>query len=117
MKRARVLIAGLAMSFLGACGASAPNAAHTDAVAAIRSAQTVGATEEPEASLHLELAREQLADAEDRMERGDNEKARRLLECAQADAELAVALAQYATVRAEAQQTQQRIQDMRDRNL
>jgi len=55
-----------------------------------------GANEDPKAQLHLKLANEQIEKAKKLIEDGKNEEASRLIDRAQADADLALALAQQA---------------------
>lgn len=120
LARASLALAAMALagpSLAGCGGAAVPVGTRTAAVAAIESAEVVGASEEPQASLHLELAREQLAEAEELIDRGDNERARRILERAEADAELAIALARYGTLREQAREATRHIQDMREQLL
>jgi hypothetical protein len=61
--------------------------------AAQRSAEAVGAEEVPQAALALQLSRENLEKAKVLYEKGDKEEAKSMLMRAEADAELAVALA------------------------
>ena len=58
----------------------------------IRAAEEVGAESVPRASLHLQLAKEELASAQRMSGNGDTEEAASMLMRAEADAELAVAL-------------------------
>jgi hypothetical protein len=60
---------------------------------AIRGATEVGAEQIPRAALHLKLAQEQTDKARQQMDEDDNELADRNLRRAQADAELAIAIA------------------------
>lgn len=78
-----------------ACGATYPVPAQrmADAESAERSARELGAESQPDARLHLRLAREQIAIARASVLRGDNHKAEGQLIRARADAELALALA------------------------
>lgn len=69
----------------------------------IRAAEEVGANKVPQASLHLQLAKEERQHAQKLIRDGDAPHAEGLLMRAQADAELAVALAREAPMRAEAQ--------------
>jgi hypothetical protein len=64
----------------------------TDVEAASRSANELGAQNNPQAQLHLKLADEQLKQAKVAMEDGDDQGAERMLQRAKADAELALAL-------------------------
>jgi hypothetical protein len=71
--------------------------------AAIRAAEEVGATHDPEAALHLQLAKEQYEYAQRLPNPSDKEHADRLLRRSQADAELALALARTDDDKAQAQ--------------
>lgn len=74
-----------------ACGgAAAPTARLTTAEAALRAASEVGAAEVPRAALHMKLAQEQIDEAHQLMDDGNNEQADLALRRAQADAELAI---------------------------
>jgi hypothetical protein len=71
---------------------------------AIRAAEEVGAARTPAAALHLQLAKEQFEEARKTTHPNDRERADRLLMRAQADAELALALARSEADKVEAQQ-------------
>jgi hypothetical protein len=90
--------------FAMACGgAAAPNERVTSATAAVRAAEVAGAPGVPDASLLLKRAREGLDQAKALMGNGKNEEADRVLQRAEADAELALHLAREAVAKAEAQ--------------
>jgi Domain of unknown function (DUF4398) len=76
------------------CAASFPVPAQdlAQAQSAERSAVELGAPAHPNANLHLELAREQIAQANAAIKDGDNGRATALLLRARSDAELAIAL-------------------------
>ncbi|MBW2524177.1 MAG: DUF4398 domain-containing protein [Deltaproteobacteria bacterium] len=63
---------------------------------AVRGAEEAGAQDDPQAALHLKLAKEQVAAAKVLMDDGDDEEAHLKLLRAEADAELAHALAEKA---------------------
>jgi Domain of unknown function (DUF4398) len=85
-------VAVMALGF--GCGASTlPTDQLASTEASVRAAQELGATNVPNAELHLRLANEQLAEARKRASNGDDKEATRLLQRARADAELAVSLA------------------------
>ncbi len=69
-----------------------PTQQMADVESADRSANELGAQNNPRAQLHLKLAEEQMKQAKSAMEAEDNERAESLLMRAKADAELAVAL-------------------------
>ena len=94
----RMLWVGLAAALAAlaaACGGAAvPQDALTAAQASAKGAEVGGATEDPKAQLHLKLANEQIEKAKKLIEDGQNEEAARLVDRAQADADLALALAE-----------------------
>jgi hypothetical protein len=91
----RMLWVGLLAASAGACGGAAvPQETLTAAQASVKGAEVGGATQDPKAQLHLKLANEQIEKAKKLIEEGNNEEAARLIDRAQADADLALALAQ-----------------------
>jgi hypothetical protein len=88
---------------LGCGGAPPPTSQLATTQAALRAANEVGAPSEPQAALHLKLAKEQLDKAKALMEEDENEQALDLLLRAEVDAELAHALAKEASTKAEAE--------------
>jgi hypothetical protein len=80
------------------------------AIAAVRGAQVVvaAAGQVPEAALQLKLAEEQVAQAREMIERGDNERADYMTLRAFNDAELALALARQHQAREAARAAAQR---------
>lgn len=90
------MVIGATLFGLG-CGSTAvPTEKLTAAEASVRAAQEVGASSVPQAELHLKLAQEQVEMARRLSADGDNERASQVLLRAQADAELALALARDA---------------------
>jgi hypothetical protein len=83
--------------------AAPPNQKAESSSAAIRAAEEVGATHNPQAALHLQLAKEQYEFAQRLPHPSEKARADRLLRRAQVDAELALALARSDDDRAEAQ--------------
>jgi hypothetical protein len=82
------------------CGSTAvPVRAQSDAIAAATAAREVGAENTPEAWYHLELADDQVRQAQVLIREGRMEAAQRVLERAKLDAELAQALQREAQVR------------------
>jgi hypothetical protein len=83
-----------ALSLLAGCASAPPPSERlTTAESAIRGATEVEANAVPRAALHLKLAQEQVDKAKRYIEEGSNERADLALRRAQADAELAIALA------------------------
>ena len=104
----------LAALLLAACGGAAvPAEKLTSAKAAIRGAQEIGAEGNPQAALHLKLARDQVARAERLIKNDDNEEAALTLNQAQADADLALALTREEKLQAQAEQAKARIEELR----
>jgi hypothetical protein len=99
------LVAAAAMATAG-CAASFPTPTQSlaDAQSAERSASELGASSQPKAQLHLQLAHEQIAQANAAMKNGDNERANGLLLRARSDAELAIALTRDQSAKTGAQQ-------------
>jgi len=96
-------VLGLACSACG--GAAPPDQRLTESQAAVRAAQEVGAERVPQSALHLKLAQEQVDKGRRLMNEGDNEEANLMLQRAQADAELAIALAREESMRQETKVT------------
>jgi hypothetical protein len=85
-----------------AAGVSNEKIAATDS--SIRAAEELGAPKVPQAALHLQLAKEENAHARTFISAGDTKQAEGQLQRAEADAELALALAREAPMQVEAQQ-------------
>lgn len=106
-----VAVAAALGALVAAC-ASAP--LRTDAsTSGIRAAEEVGAAEVPQASLHLQLAKEELAQAKKLQKNGDEEEAASMLTRAEADAELAVALSREDAEKLEAIAAVERVRQLR----
>lgn len=84
-----------------------------DTEAAMRSAEEIGAANEPQASLHLRYAQDQLKHARRLMDDGDEKEAHRMLDRAQADAQLALALARTERDRAQAKAAWAEVDELR----
>lgn len=97
----------LSLPLLGACATTQLSSDRlSSSEAAIRSADELGAAQVPQAALHLKLAQEQLAQAKKLNEDGDNERADLVLQRANVDAELAVALVKEANAEQQSMATQ-----------
>lgn len=105
---------GAVCAMAGCGGMAPPTHAQTDAVAAVRSAEAIGATDTPVASYQLELARGELDQAQTLMNGGHNEQARDVLDRAKADAELATALRREAIARVAATESRQHVVELRE---
>ena len=95
----------------------APSVLHTEtSTAAIRSAEALGAAGVPQAALHLQLAKENVAAAVALNEDNRAEEALSLLLRAQADAELALALSVADGDRQEAEAAILRVRELQLQN-
>jgi hypothetical protein len=82
----------------------------------IRAAEEAGATKVPLASLHLQLAKEELNLAKGLAAKGEKEEATSMLLRAEADAELAVVLSHENTEKTEAIAAVARVRQLREDN-
>jgi hypothetical protein len=108
-----ISLASSALLIVACGGAAIPQEQLTSSKATISVAQAEGAPNEPKAALHLKLAQEQVAKAEALIADGDNEEAAQLIERAQSDADLAVALAKEARAKTEATETVEQLERLK----
>ena len=107
------LFAALAALLVVGCGSAEVSTQRlTDTQSALRAAERVGADGDPQASLYLTYAKEQLERAEQLIEEDEAERAELMLERAEADAELAMAMSQASEVRQEVEATLERIETL-----
>jgi hypothetical protein len=99
-----------------ACGGAAvPQEQMTAAQASIRAAEVGGEQGDPQAGLLLKKAKDQVAEAKKLIEDGQNHRAEMMLLRAEADAELALALAQELATKNEAAAAQKQVEELRER--
>jgi len=112
-----IMVAGsiLFAAMLAGCGSS-PVVNKEASTSAIRAAEEVGASGVPDASLYLQLAKEELENAKGLAAKGDKEEADSMLLRAQADGELAVALSRSDVDKKEATQAIERVRQLRQDN-
>ena len=115
MRFSTALILASATSVAACGGGPRPEAQLSQSKASISAAEAVGAQSYPKAALHLKMARDQVATAERLIEDGDNEEADLVLQRAEADAELALALAREDKVRNEARQAMQKVEELKSK--
>jgi hypothetical protein len=109
-------VAVVATAIVAGC-ANAPAPLRTEAsTSGIRAAEEVGAAKVPQASLHLQLAKEELALAKSLFAKGDKEEAASMLLRAEADAELAIALSRKDAEKSEARAAAERVRQLRQDN-
>jgi hypothetical protein len=112
-------MAGFAMCTALAVGCSsqqAPHTALTEAQSEVSAAEARGAQDVPQASLHLKMAKDAIAEAETLMKDGENEKARAALERAHVDAKLAKSLATENQIKEQAQEQIDRVKSLEQAN-
>ena len=90
-----------------------PTAQLTAAKAAIRGAVEAGAKGAPKGALHLKMARDQVAEAEDLIADEKMDRAKHLLIRAEADGNLAVALAKEAEAKRELAEIKDKLRRLR----
>ncbi|HYO51790.1 DUF4398 domain-containing protein [Archangium sp.] len=117
MRRA-IVGAGLLLGLAGCAGAQrVPTEQLVDSQVTIRQAEEAGAEAVPDAAQHLQWAREQTSEARRLLERNERDKAALYLQRAEADAELALALAREAPARAEADRILQQVQQLQQNTV
>lgn len=82
----------------------------------IRAAEEAGAAKVPQASLHLQLAKEELELARGLSAKGEKEKAASMLLRAEADADLALVLARGDAEKSDARTAVERVRQLRQDN-
>jgi hypothetical protein len=83
-----------------------------DTQASITSAEELKGDEDPDAKLHLQFARDQLAAAKRMMEEGEDDEALRMLDRASIDADLALLLARTEKLRQESREAQSEVDEL-----
>jgi len=100
---AKRILALAVFSALARCASAPVNTERLSSTEApMRAAEELGASRVPEAALELRLAHDEMEQAKQLLKNGDRERADMMLARAQADAELAVALAKEAPLEADA---------------
>jgi hypothetical protein len=102
------------LALAAGCGASAPpTLQQSKTQSAIRGAEVAGAEDTPKAKLHLKMAKDHLANAEQLISEEEYDDAALVLRRAEADAELAIALSKEARARERAEDLQQKVQELK----
>lgn len=105
--------AAISAALAAACaGAPLPQARITSSESAIRNAADAGAETVPQATVHMRLAQEQRAKAMTLVSNGEHDRASHMLARAEADAELASALARQARAESDAKRANDSVQEM-----
>jgi hypothetical protein len=84
-----------------------------DTQAAVNAVEELDESEDPEVSLHLKYARDQLTAARRLADEGEGDEANRMLERAHADAALALAMARTERSRKEAREAWAEVEELR----
>ena len=105
----------LTLSVVACGGTSLPPAKVADTQSAISAATAVGADQNPQAALHLKMARDQLKQAQDLVGDGKDDQAKLVLERADADAAVALMITREAVASAEVKKTQGDVQALQNR--
>lgn len=114
MKNPTTILGIAALVLAPACATKLlPQQQLMDTQSAIASTEELGGDEDPDAKLHLQYAREQLEAAKRLMAAGEEEEARRMLDRAEADAELALALARTDEMRAQSKAAWSKVDELR----
>lgn len=111
MSKITLVIACLA--FVGCASSPVPADKLAKTTASIKSAEELNADQEPNAALHLRLAREQLASAKKLMEDSDNERAGYVLDRAGADADAAREIARAKMSKIEVEKYKEQVQEQK----
>jgi hypothetical protein len=116
LSQTAIMMFALTMGVTTVGCASSPPLRTEKTTSGIRAAEEIGATKVPQASLHLQLAKEELENARALAKHDEKQKASSMLSRAEADAELAVALSRADAEKAEAQVAMDRVRQFRSEN-
>lgn len=107
------VVLSLAAALAGCGGAQLNQAKLSEAQAAVRAAEEVGAPQNPKAELYLQFARDEMAAAKRMADDGDQENSTLLLDRAKADAELALQLARTEQEQQKAREAWDKVKELR----
>lgn len=113
-QRAFPVLATAALLAGGCAGANFNQQRMVDTQATVAAVEELDEVEDPEVSLHLKYARDQLAAARRLIDEGDDEEANRMLDRAHADAQLALAMARTERSRKEAREAWAEVEELRE---
>lgn len=109
-------LSALSLSTAACGGAAVSQEAVVAANSSVAAAEAVGAQNEPQASLHLKIAKDDIEYAEQLIEENKNDKARAALERAKYDADLASALTREVRTKEAAEKAAARIEELQKKN-
>ena len=108
------LAVATALLFASGCAANNFNQQRmVDTQATVAAVEELDEDEDPEVSLHLKYARDQLAAARRLLDEGDEDEANRMLDRAHADAQLALAMARTERSRKDAREAWAEVEEVR----
>jgi hypothetical protein len=113
---AKALVSGLSaitLLWLGCGSAPVPHEKMAAAEAEMRAAEVGGARDVQQAALHLKMAQDQVAKAKKLIEDDENEEATLVLDCAQVDAQYALALAKEEATKKEAEVAAKQVSELK----
>jgi hypothetical protein len=116
LSKTAIMMLALTMGFTAAGCATAPALQTEKTTSGIRAAEAIGASKVPQASLHLQMAKEELENARALATHNEKERAISMLSRAEADAELAMALSRADSEKAEALGAMERVRQLRLEN-
>ena len=108
----RVLSLTVFVTLWGCAGAPITSDKLPATEAPMRAAEELGAARVPQAALELKLAQDEVQQAKQFLQDGNKQRAEMMLQRAQADAELALALAREAPLQAEAKNAADQVKAM-----
>lgn len=111
--RAFSLVVAAAICSGGCAGSNYNQQRMVDTQATVAAVQELDEAEDPEVSLHLKYARDQLAAARRLIDEGEGDEANRMLERAYADAQLALVMARTEHSRQEAREAWAEVEELR----
>jgi hypothetical protein len=113
----RIASSAVLTLLLVACGGSSlPPAKVADTQSSISAAAAVGAEQNPQAALHLKMARDQLKQGQTLIDQDKDDEARLVLERADADAQLALMITREAQANANVKKAQADVQGLQTSN-
>lgn len=113
----RFISATLLSALVVACGGtSIPPAKVAETQSQISAATAVGADNNPQAALHLKMARDQLKQAQNLINDGKDDEARLVLERANADADVALMITRETAATAAARKAEADVQNLGTKN-
>jgi hypothetical protein len=106
------LVSLMSLPLISCAGQEVPRAEHVDTKSSVKTAELAGAKEVPSASLYLKMAQDGVERAEALMEEKEYDEAKRVLQRAQMDADLALTMTREEELRQEAEDEKERLRKL-----